>query len=109
MDSSPQKAQPPMPPRCIKCFTTLMPNADACPNCGRPAPPKSALTQERDMDRTQFVHIAPGDLLPEDKLPEDKLPVQAAVRRSLILAVLLGLLAGALLLLVMANLPHARH
>lgn len=105
-----------MPPRCIKCLTTLMPDASACPSCGRPAPPKSVLTQQRDIDKTQFIHIAPGDLLPEEMLPAEPAappppPVMAPAvsRRSLVLAVLLGLLAGAFLLLVMAGLSHARH
>ena len=104
MDSSPQKAQPPMPPRCIKCLTTLMPDATACPNCGRPAPPKSALAQERDMDKTQFVQIAPGELLSKEP------PAPSGThRRPLMLAVALGLLAGALLLVVIISLTHARH
>ncbi len=104
-----------MPSRCIKCFTALMPDAVACPNCGRPAPLKSALTQEREMDKTQFVQISPGDLLPEDDLPGGPPPVfklgtrPAVSRHSLILAMVLGLLAGAFLILVMVGLSHARH
>lgn len=103
-----------MPPRCIKCLTTLMPDASACPNCGRPALPKSTLTQEREMDKTQFIRIAPGDLLPEDDLPAEPPSVSTATRpavsrRSLVLAVVLGLLAGAFLLLVMVSLTSARH
>ncbi len=65
----------------------------------------SALTQQRDLDKTQFVHIAPGDLLPED----EPLTRTAASRRWLVLAVVLGLLAGAFLLLMMVNLSHTRH
>lgn len=105
MDSSPQKAQTPMPLHCIKCLTTLMPDATACPSCGRPAPPKSVLTQQHDIDKTQFIRLAPGERLPENE------PVSAPTdrRRSLVLAVVLGLLAGAFLLLMMANLSHARH
>ncbi len=111
MDSSPQKAQPPIPPRCIKCLTILMPDATACPQCGRPAPPKSALTQQRDIDKTQFIRLAPGELLPEDDKPSvpgaPSRPV--AGRRPLVLAMVLGLLAGALLLIVMVGLSRARH
>lgn len=57
------------------------------------------------MDKTQFVRLAPGDLLPED----EPLTRTAASRRWLVLAVVLGLLAGASLLLVMASLSPARH
>lgn len=110
MDSSPQKAQTPMPLHCIKCLTTLMPDATACPSCGRPAPPKSVLTQQGDIDKTQFIRLAPGELLPEDEPPIlNPAPRPFVSRRSLILAVMLGLLAGAFLLLVTVGLSHVRH
>ncbi len=104
-----------MPPRCIGCLTPFMPGATACPNCGRPAPSTSALTKQKDLDSTQFIRIAPGDLLPEDDLPADfdapppLVPRPGSGRRSLVLAVVLGLLAGAFLLLVMVALSRARH
>lgn len=102
-----------MPPRCIKCLTTLMPDADVCPRCGGPAPPKSALTQQRSIDKTQFIQIAPGEVPPGYEKPAQAVappvPPPAISRRSLILAVVLGLLAGAFMLLVMANLSHTRH
>lgn len=83
-----------------------MPGATACPQCGRPAPPKSALTEQKDIDATQFISLPPGALLPEEREP----PAPAGTRRRpLLLAVALGLLAGALLLLVIISLTHARH
>lgn len=88
-----------------------MPRATVCPKCGRSAPPKSTLTQQKDLDTTQFIRLAPGELLPEDDpLSNPGAPPRpAAGRRPLVLAVVLGLLAGALLLLVMVGLSRARH
>lgn len=58
------------------------------------------------MDKTQFVRIAPGEMLSEEPEPPENARTN---RRPLMLAVVLGLLAGALLLLVMVGLSRARH
>ena len=132
-----------MPPRCIKCLTTLMPDATVCPKCGRPAPPKSALTQQRDIDATQFIRLASrrallsrrrvalrrraaarpcrtprplsagagsraGPHLGRPRLCRSHPRPAMVSRRSLFIAVFLGLLAGAFLIFVMVSLTRAR-
>ncbi len=94
-----------MPPRCIKCLTALTPGTSSCPNCGRPAPPKSAFTQQKEIDTTQFIRLAPGELLSEEPPPAPT----GASHRPLLLAVVLGLLAGALLLFVLVSFTHTWH
>lgn len=100
-----------MPLRCIGCNTTLPPGAAACPHCGRPAPPRSALARQKDIDATQFITLAPGALLPDDlaESPAPDAPPPAAVRPRLALAIVLGVLAGALVVLAAVALSRARH
>ena len=105
-----------MPPRCIKCLSALIPNATVCSKCGWPVPAQSALTQQKNLEKTQFVQLPPSDLLSEAKessspaaVPASPAAASPISRLSLALALLLGLLAGALLLLLMAGFTHARH
>jgi len=98
--------------------------ATACPRCGlevpdaapppKPPPPKPLAPFRRSTsapnEMTQIVEVSPEDLLPSARpaAPAAMPPPERADRRGIALAICLGLLAGALVLLLLAGIVRSR-
>ena len=110
-------------PRCRACQLPLPPDAAACPRCGLEVgeaapPPKPMPPTVRDFRRptsrpeemTQIVELPVGSLLPHDPpaAPAASPPPEKADHRAVALAIGLGLLTGALVILLIAGIVRSR-